>query len=66
MTSLGKENRGDLLDGLGPGGEGNLRSWFGKVEGKSAVRDDRKGVILGLGKNLMQGKLSRIYKDDPS
>lgn len=60
----------DILTGLGVGGHGNLRYWiWGQEECECAQKDDSKEDnedIWVVGRNLKQGKLIGLYKDDPT
>ena len=64
----GRGNRRAFVRGLRAGGDGNRKDQvMGGTERENTERDYwKEGGIWGSGKNLVQGNLPEVYKDDPS
>ena len=66
QISLGRGNKREFMSGLKASGDGNMSDQACEAEGDSTERDYWKGSISKSGKNLAQGNLPGICKEDPS
>lgn len=65
QISLGRRNRKDFVSDF-RGEDGNMSNQTGGIEGRVLKEMTGKGDIWGSDRNLTQGKLPRVFKDDPS